>query len=111
MKVCIHLQVFMRTFMYTGYLLNSLTTAIFDDFSFIREIYFKNFNCNLSHKNFSTKSFSLKSALFILDDKIFTVPHISLPLRLSAQLCVQTYAETYVSSFGVILPEHFVTSE
>ena len=65
--------------MYKGHLPNSLNTAIFGDFLLMWEMVFKNFNCNLSHYNFSTKSSSLKSAFLILDDKIFNMPHISLP--------------------------------
>ena len=66
--------------MYKGYLSNSLNTAILDDFLFMREM-FQKFNCNLSHKTFSIKSSILESAFLILDDKVFSVPHISLTYK------------------------------
>ena len=54
--------------MYYGYLPNSLKTAILDDFLCIRDIYFKNFICNVSHRKFSAKFPSSKSAFLVLDD-------------------------------------------
>ena len=67
-SLCRYLQVLTRAFIYNGYLPNSLKTAILDDFLCICDIYFKNFICNLSHRKFSAKFSSSKSAFLILDD-------------------------------------------
>ena len=78
-NLCKKLHVFVITLIHKGYLPNSLNMAIFVDFLFIFDMNFKNFIWSLSHKTFSNKFSMVKSAFLIFDDKIFTVPQISLP--------------------------------
>ena len=78
-SLCKFLHVFVITLIHKGYLPNSLNTARFTDFLLIFDMYLKKIICSLSHRKFSNKCSREKSAFLVFDDKMLTVPHISLP--------------------------------
>ena len=103
-----HLHVFTNTLIFKGYLPNSLITAVLHDFLPILDMYFKNLICNFSHKKFSSKFSNLKSAFLIFEDKIFTVPQISLPYKtIGSTVCSKRCSNVF--NLGVMLEKHFVS--